>query len=264
MNQPNSGIGTTKTVQVIGAGWGRTGTLSLKKALEILGYNPTYHMMEVIDQKHCPFWIRVADKQPYDFDEVFLGDGKGKPTYNATCDMPSAQFWKEQTERYPDAKVILTVRNPEKWYKSATDTIFRGISGSPHCLFGLHILNSLGLSVLSMEFQKKVIFREALRSDWSKDAVIETFIQHNQRVLSECPKDKLLVFEVSQGWEPLCKFLNKPIPDVPFPHVNDTASMQRFFNQLNIFGYAVFIGLLALPVGIAWGVQRYWPSITSH
>ncbi len=251
---PNHGKGTSNTVQVIGAGWGRTGTLSLKKALEILGYNPTYHMREAIEHpKHQSFWVRVAGNLPYDFDEIFLGDGKGEPTYNATCDVPSSLYWKEQLERYPNAKVILTVRDPEKWFKSASDTIFTGISGSPNCLFGLKVLNRLGLGALTLDFQRKVLVEAALRGKWLKEDCIETFKLHNERVLRECSKERLLVFEVCEGWEPLCRFLDKPIPAEPFPHVNDTASMKMMFQSYTIFGYVVLGGLVTLPALLAWG-----------
>jgi hypothetical protein len=103
-------------VEVIGAGWGRTGTLTLMTALEILGYNPCYHMVKVIDYQHAPFWTRAYNKQKYDFDEVFLSN-----KVRATCDFPSCYFWKEQMTKYPNAKVILTVRNPEKWYQSCME-----------------------------------------------------------------------------------------------------------------------------------------------
>eukprot|EP01040_Poterioochromonas_malhamensis_P017289 gene17289-19830_t len=181
---PNHGKGISNTVQVIGAGWGRTGTLSLKKALEILGYNPTYHMREAIEHpKQQSFWVRVASNLPYDFDEIFLGDGKGEPTYNATCDVPSSLYWKEQLERYPNAKVILA-----------------GISGSPNCLFGFKVLNRLGLGDLTLDFQRKVLVEAALRGKWSKEDCIETLKLHNERVLRECSKERLLVFEVCEGW----------------------------------------------------------------
>ena len=95
-------------VQVIGAGWGRTGTASLKKALEILGY-PCYHMFEVANHDHSLFWTRVADGEEYDFDEAF---NLKAVQFTATVDFPSAPYWKEQLRRYPNAQVILSVRDP--------------------------------------------------------------------------------------------------------------------------------------------------------
>ncbi len=120
----------SNSMEVIGAGWGRTGTSSMKKALEILGYDPCYHMSEVVANQHVNFWWRVANKKTYDFDEVFASKGK---VFTAGVDVPSALFWKEQLVRYPNAKVILNIRDPEKWYKSFHDTILQTIPGSSQC-----------------------------------------------------------------------------------------------------------------------------------
>jgi hypothetical protein len=244
-----TGTNSEETVKVIGAGWGRTGTLSLKAALEILGYDPTYHMFEVINRGHCDFWIKVADNQPYDFDDAFICEN-GKVKYTATCDFPSSKYWKEQLERYPSAKVILTIRDPEKWYKSGVDTIFKSTPTSPHYLFGLKVLSKLRLSPLTEEFLTKIVAKGEFHYDWSKENMMNAFKKHNERVKRECPPEKLLIFEVSQGWEPLCKFLGKPIPSVPFPHVNDTQSMQTMFYRLHYLGCAIFAGLVLLPVGV--------------
>jgi hypothetical protein len=245
----------SNTVEVIGAGYGRTGTSTLKKALEILGYDPTYHMYEVVvnRRKHPNFWVRVSDKEPVDFDEIFCENGK--PKYRATCDLPSSLYWKEQLDQYPEAKVILTFRNAEKWYKSCMDTIFHVIYGSPHQYFGLYLLDRLGLGVVNKEFWMKVVCRDAFRNNWSKENLIACYSEHNDKVQSECPHEKLLVFRVEQGWEPLCKFLGKPIPAEPFPHINDTVHFQRTFSLISCLGYVAVGGLVLLPVGA--GVAFY-------
>lgn len=220
---------------MIGAGYGRTGTSSLKAALEILGYQDTYHMTEVFKHDDQRFWSRVSDKKKYDFNEVFKHNGYN---YTASCDFPSAVYWREQLAQYPDAKVILSVRDPEKWYQSCCDTIFRVMPGYPQRLMGFafrRMFNTLGTN----EMMAKVIVRDSFHNDWSKENVIKCFKEHNAAVIAECPKDKLLVYEVSQGWEPLCKFLNKPIPDVPFPNVNDTAHFQKMINAINEQGFAI-------------------------
>jgi hypothetical protein len=131
------------TVEVIGAGWGRTGTSSLKKALEILGYDPTYHMVEVHKNKDCDFWINAYEKKgPLDFEKVFNRPGK---KYRANCDVPSATFWEEQLKQYPDAKVILTKRDAEKWYKSCSETILCMTPNYPGCSIGTKVMLLLGL-----------------------------------------------------------------------------------------------------------------------
>jgi hypothetical protein len=251
--------GKSETVQVIGAGWGRTGTASLKKALEILGYDPTYHMYEVMKRpQQADLWMKVQDavekKESYDFDNIFICDN-GKEKYTATCDFPSAKFWKEQLQQYPSAKVILTVRDEEKWFTSVSETIFRQqIQGG---LYGLTFLNVIKLFPIKKEFLDKVIHRGVFDNDFSKSNMIERYKKHNENVKKECPKEKLLVFEVSQGWEPLCKFLNKPIPSEPFPHANDTESIRALFNRFNMIGYAAFVFIVSLPIILGVLTRKY-------
>ena len=106
------------SLEVIGAGFGRTGTMSLKVALEDLGYGPCYHMIELFEHpNHVERWEVAVRGEPVDWEEMFAG-------YRATVDWPGAAFFKELSERYLEAKVILTVRDPERWYESARDTIF--------------------------------------------------------------------------------------------------------------------------------------------
>jgi hypothetical protein len=254
----------SNTVEVIGAGYGRTGTLSLKKALEILGYGPAYHMFEIINnspKRHGEFWIRVSDKKAYDFDEIFCEDGK--PKYRATCDFPSSVFWKEQLEQYPEAKVILTVRDPEKWYKSAMDTIFHAMSGSPYQYFGLYFLDTIGMGMIQPEFFKKVACRDCFHNKFDKESIIACYNEHNESVKKECPKDKLLVYNVEEGWEPLCAFLNKPIPAEPFPRVNDTKEFLGHLTAGCIVGYTMMTLMVLVPVGIGFAAT-YWWKTTHH
>jgi hypothetical protein len=261
----NEMVKHSNTVEVIGAGYGRTGTNSFKKALEILGYNPTYHMYEIFmnnpTKVHGEFWIRVADRQPYDFDEVFCQNGK--PRYRATCDFPAAQYWKEQLEQYPEAKVILTIRDPEKWYKSVMDTIFQAISGSPYQYFGLYFLDMIGMGRVQPEFFEKTICRDAFKNRFDKESVIASYNEHNESVKRECPKDKLLVFNVEEGWEPLCAFLNKPIPAEPFPRGNDTQEFLGHLRKGNMIGYTMMAVITLVPLGIGL-VATYWWKITDQ
>lgn len=239
------------TVQVIGAGFGRTGTHSLKNALEILGYNPTYHMVEVFkNPSHAEGWIALAENQPYDFDKMFC-DKDGKPVYTATVDFPSAWWWKEQLEQYPNAKVILTVRDGEKWYKSARETIFQAMYGSPYQRFGIKFLDMIGMGRMPRRFFQS-LGRAWFGGRWSKEELIESFNKHNERVIRECPKDKLLVFQVSEGWGPLCEFLGKPIPSEPFPNVNDTAEFQGMLSKVDMIGYTMMAAMVLVPVGVAF------------
>jgi hypothetical protein len=247
------------TVEVIGAGYSRTGTNTLKKALVILGYGSTYHMFELLcnGSSHSDFWVRVSEKQQdFDFDEIFCVNGK--PKYRSTCDLPSALYWKEQLKQYPDAKVILTLRDPEKWYESCMNTIFYTTYGSPYQYFGLYLVDTLRLSWVTNEFWLKPICRDGFHNKWSKEHLIACYNAHNEKVQRECPPEKLLVFQVEEGWEPLCKFLKKPVPSEPFPRVNDTVQFQRFFFAVSLLGYVAATGLVLLPVaaGYAWVKSR--------
>ncbi len=247
---------TSDQIKVIGAGWGRTGTSSLKVALDILGYN-TYHMKENFKHAHYKFWIKVSNEfherencdKPLraSFDEIFKHDKREQ--YTATCDWPSAPYWEEQLEQYPDAKVILTVREPEAWYKSCINTIFQTATCTPHSDWIMRLLPTIGIpSPYMNEFFYKNIGQDSLNHKWSKNDVLAAFNRHNDEVKRRCPKEKLLVYELKQGWEPLCKFLNKPIPDVPFPHVNDTKEFQRLIFTLRTVTIVGLVTVVVIPL----------------
>jgi len=239
-----------KSFKVIGAGWGRTGTMSFKKAMDILGQGPCYHMTEVFSNNHGQFWVRAANKETVDFDEIF----KGK--YYSSCDLPSCIYWKEMLLKYPDAKVVLTYRDPEAWYKSCIDTIYQCQPGSPFIRYGIHFaITYLGLPTKGFAyFMRKSINEDCYHDDFSKENVINHYKTRCQSIIDECPKDKLLVFKATDGWEPLCKFLNVPVPDVPYPRVNDSANFQKILFVLNALGYIV----LSLPfIGVAAALMYF-------
>ncbi len=242
-------------IKVIGAGFGRTGTNSLKVALDILGYN-TYHMKENFKHGHYRFWIKVSNeyhnrKDTNDsittrFDEIFKLDEKEQ--YTATCDWPSALYWEEQLKQYPNAKVILTIRDPESWYRSCMNTIFQTVTCSPHCDSLMALLHYVGFpSRYFNEFFKKVVDRDTFHGDWSKENIMKVYQHHISDVVRRCPRDKLLVYEVSQGWAPLCDFLDQPIPDVPFPHVNDTKEFQRMIMAVRFVAIVGIATAVSIP-----------------
>jgi hypothetical protein len=208
------------SIDVIGAGTGRTGTLSLKYALEELGYVKCHHMIELLQNPpQLPYWKELHYTGKTDFDTVLKG-------YRAVVDFPGAIYYKALMEKYPDAKVILTVRDPESWYKSASDTIFNMPKG-----FGRIMMKLVGLFKpevghvsRTLDFSNEAIWKGLLQDRFTDKAfAIDFFNRWNAEVKRVVPADKLLVFEVKDGWEPLCAFLNKPIPAIPFPKVNDTA-----------------------------------------
>lgn len=189
-------------LSVIGAGFGRTGTMSLKLALEALGVGPCYHMIEVFKNPEAPgWWSAAADGNP-DWERIFEG-------YVSTVDWPNATFYRELADAYPEAKVILTERDPQAWFESTQSTIFaRDVSDPPANPFD--------------EMVSKVIVRLFDGRMHDRDHVISVFERHNREVRETIPANRLLVYEVAQGWEPLCAFLGKPVPAGPMPKVNST------------------------------------------
>lgn len=188
-------------LKIIGAGMGRTGTASLKVALETLGLGRCYHMSEVLKNPPCTAdWIEAAGGNP-DWDKIFSG-------YTATVDNPGCNFWKELADHYPDAKVILTVRDSGKWFDSTNETIhsveFAGfIKNSP---FG--------------EMVQKTIWNVMENRMQDRDYMIDFFEKRTSEIIDTIAADRLLVYRVSEGWGPLCAFLDVPVPDSEFPRIN--------------------------------------------
>ena len=196
------------TLQVVGAGLGRTGTHSLKIALEQLLGAPCYHMLEVLEHPaFVPYWQDAVDGAPVDWDAVMNG-------YAATVDWPAAAFWQELLARSPDAIVLLSTRSSaQAWWKSADETIFAlGRRGSPPDPRGQDLMRMiLGL------------FEKRFSPDWSDPAAAQrAYERHNDAVRAGVPQARLVEWQSGDGWEPICAALSLPVPGVPFPHVNKT------------------------------------------
>ncbi len=200
----------TLRMKLIGAGFGRTGTLSLKLALEIVGFGPCYHMREVFNTDknpdHLDLWDAVGRGEKINWQDLFQD-------YQATVDWPAATFYQELLVCYPQAKVLLSVRDPEKWYQSVQDTIF-SLGRPPDTQFQRMVDNIIWNGTFAGRFTDKAY-------------AIEVFQRHIQEVQQHVPPDRLLIYTVPEGWTPLCSFLGVPVPDQPFPRVNDTASFQQ-------------------------------------
>jgi Sulfotransferase domain len=198
-------------LKVIGAGFGRTGTLSLKHALEELGFGPCYHMTELFDKPGVDAqWDAIVRGEPADWHMVFKG-------YSATVDWPACTFYKELMQAYPHAKVLLTVRDPEKWYESVANTIYRVSHQNPdsNAIRSVH-RNMINALIWQGTFEDR--FED-------KEYAIAVFLRHIEEVKQHVPAEKLLVYNVKEGWEPLCAFLEVAVPaGKPFPHDNDRAS----------------------------------------
>ncbi len=238
-------------MKVIGAGFGRTGTASLKRALEELGFGPCYHMTEVFaNPEHADFWLSAWRGEPVNWDGV-LG------SYEATVDWPACTFYEELMERHPDAKVLLSVRDPEKWYESTRNTIYeldKISTGSPLSRLSFALLSLLVFGTFNTSqapMGNEIVFRGTFDGRFEdKHHAIEVFNRHNEEVLRRVPKERLLVYEVKDGWGALCEFLGVKEPDKPFPHLNDAAEMRRMILLLRILSVAIPTAL-ALVVGIA-------------
>jgi hypothetical protein len=201
------------TIHVIGAGFGRTGTASLQQALQLLGYNKCYHMREIRERvEDTKVWHAAMDGMPVDWDTLFAD-------YQATVDWPGCTFYQALMRHYPKAKVILTVRDPDRWHASAMQTIY-GVRSIPLSEFGplAEVLREL------RPMQDHVIWNGTFHGRFAdKQYAIDVLHRHNDEVKRVVPPERLLVYEVSQGWGPLCRFLDRPVPAEPFPHLNTSA-----------------------------------------
>lgn len=192
----------------IGAGFGRTGTLSLKLALDRLGFGPCHHMRELFAHpEQIPLWDEAADGAAVDWDALLAG-------YRSAVDWPACRFWRELAGRYPAAKVILTVRDPHAWYRSAAATIFPYLADPAPADPAKAAQHAL---------VRKIILRQTFGGSTDDEGLaIEVLKMHEAEVKRAIPADRLLIFEAGQGWEPLCRFLGADVPDEPFPKVNST------------------------------------------
>ncbi|MEU1055273.1 sulfotransferase family protein [Streptomyces sp. NPDC005876] len=206
-------------LEIFGAGFGRTGTLSLRTALERLGYGPCHHMLRLLE---CPdalvLWRAAARGESVDWTQAYDG-------YRSSVDWPGAAFWREITEAYPEAKVILTVRDPESWYASAASSIHAAATAPLP-----EDADPVFAEVRQMSLD--VVWNGVFDGRFSdKEYAIEVFERHIAAVRREIDPKRLLVFEVGQGWEPLCEFLDVPVPDEPFPRSNDQAAFARLMED---------------------------------
>jgi hypothetical protein len=198
---------------VIGAGFGRTGTLSFKQALEQLGLGPCYHMLEVFGREdHVAAWSAATAGQTVDWDALLTG-------YHSTCDWPACTFWAELLQANPDAKVVLTRRDPDAWYRSMNKTIFesldRPIDEDDDPVVADH-----------QRMTRALVIDRTFGGDLGRDHVLAVLAAHEQDVIASVPADDLLVYDVAEGWEPLCEFLDVAVPDEPFPNTNTTADFR--------------------------------------
>jgi len=189
-------------LKVVGSGLGRTGTKSMQTALNMLGFGPCHHMVEVFANPESRFlWIDAAAGKP-DWDAIFAN-------YQSMVDYPGAHYWRAIAAHYPDAKVLHTVRDPDQWFESTQATIFApdGPTSrpSPFSPFFATILGHFGDRLHDRAF------------------MTDYFRRHTEEVIRTIPAERLLVYTVGDGWGPLCKFLSVPVPAAPYPSENSRA-----------------------------------------
>jgi hypothetical protein len=250
---------------VIGAGFGRTGTLSLREALVRLGFGPCDHMLENFEHpERFALWREAFERkrrgEPIDWRPLLGG-------YRAIVDWPGVYFWRELTAAHPDAKVILTVRDPDRWYDSARSTIYAASQARDDDL----ATRLIAKTVAWLDPRAGHGFRVVQETVWDgtfegrfedRAEALRIFADHNREVEATIPPHRLLVFDVKQGWEPLCAFLGVPSPEgEPFPHVNDSADFARRQGAqyvrlgralLPAIGFAMVGGVVGLALGLNW------------
>ena len=215
----------------------------MKLALEQLGYGPCYHMSEVIPKpKRVLAWCNIARGRPADWRGLMQG-------FQATVDFPACVYYRELMDAFPEAKVIHTVRDPERWYQSARETIYEFSGTSPRWL--RRLIRPLGHI---MDMGNLIIWQGFFEGDFeNRQRAIEIFKRHTDNVVRTVPPERLLVFDVKEGWEPLCRFLQVPVPATPFPHVNDTEqfrTMNRRLYRLLHWGPVALVAILLVAVGV--------------
>ena len=207
-------------LRVIGTGFGRTGTLSTKAALERLTGGRCYHMYEALAHlDHLPGWMRADEGDPDSLRTVLDG-------YTATVDWPGCGLWRELSALFPEARVLVTTRPVERWWNSYRETIHQLM------LRPVMSIEEHGPDLALMSRFGDRLTKRSFPDDYAsltRDDFVAAYEQHNAQVRAEIADDRLLEYDVSQGWEPLCAMLEVPVPDEPFPRHNDTADFRALF-----------------------------------
>ncbi|MBV6808483.1 hypothetical protein KWH19_01245 [Xanthomonas campestris pv. pennamericanum] len=203
------------SLEVLGVGLGRTGTLSLKFALEHLGFGPCYHATEVAANMRTalPLW-NAAERGAADWSTIFAG-------YRSSTDHPGCYYWRQLIEVYPQAKVVLTVRDPDSWFESVTQTI---------------LMPGRKSTFVGPEGETFSTFLKQQMGGRSQDRafMVDYFNRWNQAVIDTVPAERLLVFSARQGWAPLCSFLGVPLPHKPYPHLHARPRLRWFTRGLRL------------------------------
>jgi len=241
-------------MRVIGAGFGRTGTTSLKAALKELGFGPSYTLSEVFaNPAHVGFWEaarRGRGGKEANWEGFLAG-------YEVAVDWPACSFYEELMEAFPEAPVILTIRDPAPWYESTRSTIYglRRLTTGPlpvraaFALAGLFVPGVTG----TVRLADRLVWEGTFDGRFEDRAyAMEVFERHNEAVRRLVPPERLLVFDVREGWAPLCDFFGVEVPDEPFPRLNEAREMRR--RLLGLVALSAAAPALAVLTGVAASV----------
>jgi hypothetical protein len=193
-------------LRVIGAGFARTGTNSLKLALEQLLNTPCYHMWELLEHlDHAPVWTAAATGKLPDWGELLQG-------YGAAVDYPAAAFWPELMDAFPESLILLSVRDTDAWWHSCNRTVFPTVQSLP---------------AGPVKEMIDTLWETRFTTDFTEAAAKAAFESSNEKVRRGVPPERLLEWRPEEGWEPICAALGVPVPDEPFPHLNTTEDFLR-------------------------------------
>jgi hypothetical protein len=238
-------------MRVIGAGFGRTGTTSLKAALEELSFGPSYTLGELFaNPEHVRVWEAADAGEEVDWEGFLAG-------YGVAVDWPACSFYEELMEAFPGAPVILTVRDPEPWYESTRSTIhgLRRLTRGPlplRAAFALAEPFAPGFTG-TVRLADRLVWEGTFEGRFKvRDYAMELFERHNEAVRLRVPPERLLVFDVREGWKPLCDFLGVEVPDGPFPRLNEARQMRRrLIGLVALSAAAPALAVLAVLTGVA-------------
>ncbi|HMS64869.1 MAG TPA: sulfotransferase [Ignavibacteria bacterium] len=238
-------------LKVIGSGLGRTGTYSLKTALEHLGFGKCYHMTELFQFPEGVKYFKKAEKgEDVKWDELFYN-------YNSCVDYPGARYFEQITDHYPNAKVIHTVRDADEWYNSALKTIFmaRNLNLKQLIKFALKypVSREVQKRLHAFLYSRKLMKLEFGIDFSEKKKIIEKFYRHTENVMKKVDQNRLLIYNISEGWEPLCRFFNVQVPKENFPVSN---SYDEFMNKIDIIGSGGYLAEIKLQETIKKSIRN--------
>jgi hypothetical protein len=219
------------SLKILGVGAPRTGTSSLKVALEMLGFGQCAHMQELFaNPVKTAQWVELFETGQVDFDDLFAG-------YQSSTDFPGCLLYKELGDRYPGMKFILTDRDPEAWYESLLRTIYAAVPKSPEAKEEMRLKGETSPKFKSigkaLEFVNVYLLQRHYGGEFlDKEKTIARYLAFQNEVRTSVPAQNLLDFNISEGWPPLCQFLDVPVPDQPFPFKNKRKDFQEQIGKM--------------------------------